>query len=165
MAETQKARTTPEQLTARGSQGSVKYRLMKNPLHDRIHSAQATTVALITAFALLIAPMCAPLCAARRCSSHAGNESCHETQTPAANGHQLLANGKSCTTPEFSAVLSKSAEQLLSLRENQSKFKSLLVLRPEIASAEYQQLLSVSTMRRISFTLPDPQSATTILRI
>jgi hypothetical protein len=88
---------------------------MNEAIPVRARPANAAVLAFLTVLALVTAPVCAPLCAAKSCASGVRPQQCHDMAATGADGRpQLVAPGKACGVSDFSAVLLKPDEYLLS---------------------------------------------------
>jgi hypothetical protein len=106
---------------------------MKQAIPIRVGRTSAVAIALLALLALIVAPTCAPLCAANICSSNTAQGQCHEMANMGADGSErLIAPSKICSSPDFSAVLSKADDQtLLSQGARNNPDQSLISRSPE----------------------------------
>lgn len=149
------------------TQGYAEDKRMAKTIPVRKQPINALALALVTVLALLVAPVCAPLCAARSCSSHTSQGSCHDMASAGAAAiERFVAAGKTCPSVNFFAVLVKTDQQsaLSQVRRNSSA-----PVLPNAFPAPLLEMLSTSprrsTLRRVPLELGDSLLLTTILRI
>jgi len=139
---------------------------MSDILSVRTRPLAASTLALVTVLALLLAPICAPLCAASSCSPAAAKNQCHESSPTSAAQHNLFTPHKICGAADYSAVLLNADEQASLQRDTRSFSASSSVSRPAEREASTSPAMLVRWGEHLLPTAP-PSSLllTTILRI
>jgi hypothetical protein len=141
---------------------------MNQAIPVRTRPASTAVLAFLTVLALVTAPVCAPLCAAKSCASGVRPQQCHDMAmaTPGADGRpQLVAPGKACGVSDFSAVLVKPHEYLLSQGARSPAAPGVLNGSPALGLESWRIGPRPPGVHLIPLESSDSRLLTTILRI
>jgi hypothetical protein len=139
---------------------------MNQAIPVRARPANSAVLAFLTVLALVTAPVCAPLCAAKSCASGVRPQQCHDMATTGADGRpQLAAPGKACGVSDFSAVLVKPDEYLLSQGARTAAAPGVLNGSPALGLESWRIGPRPPGVHLIPLESSDSRLLTTILRI
>lgn len=135
-------------------------------LAARLRNVRTLVLGIVTALAVIVAPVCASLCSAQACASDQTAGSCHDMAGMNSATVGVMAVHRACQRAELTAVLTKSGPAM-SLQQQERR--SVTPFSPEglVMAAAASAHTSGAAQRRSRCSVPwrDPSLFTAPLRL